>query len=102
MIDMLDLMKDAQMRALETIEKGNATVVTAVRSGVSLVEDQIPDLTWLPVVENLPQPKAFIDNGFDFATKVIKTQKAFANDLLKAASPVIKAFYGSTNGTKAA
>jgi hypothetical protein len=62
----------------------------------------IPDLSWLPVGEYLPQPKALVDNGFEFAAKLLKTQRTFATDLVKAASPVIKAVYGSKNGSKAA
>lgn len=100
-VDILDLVKDAQNRALATIEQVNDTAVTAVRSGFGFVEGALPDLSWLPGIEALPQPKALVDNGFDFASKVLKTQRAFANDLLKAANPVIKAVYGpaSRNGS---
>lgn len=101
-MDILGLVKDAQERALNTLEQANATVVTAVRSGFGYVENTIPDLSWLPGVDMLPQPKEIVDNGFDFAGKLLKTQRTFASDILKAASPVIKAVYGSKNGSKAA
>ena len=90
----MDLLKDAQDKALGAIEQANGLAVQAVRQGISTIEGYIPDLSWLPIPATAPQPKELVDNGFDFAQKLLKAQRAYVNDLLKAVAPVTKAVYG--------
>ena len=88
-----DLIKRAQDLTLEYMTQGQELAVQTVRTGFSTVEGKIPSLQWLPT-SNVPQPKELTDAGFDFAAELLKNQRKFANDLLKAASPLVKAVYG--------
>ena len=96
MVEIMELVKDAQDRAVKALEQAQGSAVTAVQTGFNQVEGNIPDLTWLRIGEYLPQPKEVADNAYDFAQKLLRANKSFTNDLIKAASPVIKAFYGTT------
>ncbi len=96
MVEIMDLVKDAQDRALKTLEQAQGSAVNAVQTGFDQVNGTIPDLTWLRLGDYLPQPKEVADNAYDFAQKLLKVNRSFTNDLIKAASPVIKAFYGTT------
>lgn len=100
MFDLLELVKDAQGRTLETITTGQDAVLKAVKNSVNMVEGYIPDLTFIPAAQFLPHPKELATNGFDFAKKLLDSNKRFTTKLIDATSPVLKAVYG-TNGKAA-
>ena len=95
MIDLLEIVKDAQGRYLETLTTSQDAVLKAVKNSVNLVEGYIPDLTFLPAAQFLPHPKELATNGFDFARKLIDTNKKFATKLIDATAPVLNAVYGA-------
>ena len=103
MFDVMEIVKDAQGRTLKTITKGQDRVLKTVKVSADRVGTYLPDLSgYLPVATYLPAPKVFVDNGFDFAKKLLDTNKRFAVKLVDAAAPVTERIYGpATNGTKA-
>jgi hypothetical protein len=50
----------------------------------------------VPYADKLPTADEVVDNGFDFAGKVLDNQKAFAGDMLQATAPVRDKFVVET------
>jgi hypothetical protein len=50
----------------------------------------LPELDALPLVDQLPSPKAVVESGFGFAEELLATQKDFAIKVLEAVTPAKK------------
>jgi hypothetical protein len=80
----------AQDRTLGALKQSQSAVVEAVESWAKAVESATPDLPAIPVLAALPTPQEIIQTSFDFYGKVLSAQREFAQELVSAASPVIK------------
>ena len=80
--------KASQDQILKTVKQSQQAVVEAVAAWAKAVESIAPPVPTMPVADELPRPEAFIDNAFDFASKLLDTQHKFAINVLQAASPV--------------
>jgi hypothetical protein len=43
----------------------------------------------VPFADQLPKPQDVVANGYDFAEKLLRTQRKFADDVVKAAAPLL-------------
>src|SRR3954464_107909 len=74
----------------DTITSVQDQVLDAVRTIVDNVEDQLPEnRPTVPFVENLPDPVALVDAGYDFAQKVLDNSHEFAKALAEAIAPLV-------------
>jgi len=76
---------------LNTISKSQAAVVDAIETWASAVQSIKPDLpnVNLPFADKLPTPQEIVASTYDFAEKLLVSQRKFAEDLLKATAPLM-------------
>jgi hypothetical protein len=76
---------------LNTISKSQAAVVDAIETWASAVQSIKPDLpdVNLPFADKLPTPHDVVAGAYDFAEKLLASQRKFAEDLLKATAPLL-------------
>ena len=99
MTDTKNISKELQGQALDTIRKSQETVVEAIRSWADTIQSLTPSLPSIPAVpftDKLPKPSDLVTDAYDFAEKLLASQRKFAEDVLAATAPVL-----STNGTPA-
>jgi hypothetical protein len=80
----------AQDRSLGALRQSQTAVVEAVESWAKAVESATPELPPIPVLASLPTAEELIQTSFDFYGKVLSAQREFAQELVSAASPVVK------------
>ena len=97
---------DAGDRVISTIKQAQDAAVSAVSTVSGTLGNYIPELPATPVTGNIPNPKAFVETYFDFVEELLKSQKRYALELLKALEPVTSKVLPNAkarrNGKKAA
>jgi hypothetical protein len=93
--------QDLQNEFLNAIRTGQETVVEAVRTWVDTVKTVTPKvpLPRLPLAEQLPKPEDVVASAYDFAEKLLSSQRQFTEELLKATAPLMPG-NGNGNGTR--
>jgi hypothetical protein len=89
-------------RVLSLIGDAQDAVVKSVSSVSQLVGSVIPDLPALPLSDAIPAPRELVDEGFSFAERVLKQQKGYATDLVKAFEPISTKVIANGKKTKKA
>ena len=84
-----DYAQTAQEQTLKTVLQGQQAIIEGVRAWAKAVEKSIPETPAIPYADGLPTPQEIVQNGFEFAEQLLKTQRQFAEGVLDAASPVI-------------
>ncbi|MCC5951842.1 MAG: hypothetical protein JJU45_07060 [Acidimicrobiia bacterium] len=87
MSESIEKLEEIQTKVLDTVGQVHDPVVDAVRTAAERAESVVPEVT-VPFADRLPTAEAIIANQFDFLTKVIEQQRAFAEALLAAVKPV--------------
>ena len=82
--------RDLQEAILSTTRKSQAVVVEAIQAWTGMVQSITPNLPELnmPFTDKLPQPHDLIGGAYDFAEQMLASQRKFAEDVLKAATPL--------------
>jgi len=75
-------------RVLSLIGDAEDAVVSAVSSVSQLVGSVLPDLPALPLADTIPAPRELVTEGLTFAERVLKQQKSYATNLVKAFEPI--------------
>ena len=79
-----------QDQVLETIELGQKAVLEGVRTWAGTVQKLIPEAPSASWNKELPSLEDTVDNAFDFASKLIDSQRQFAKDVIAATRPVAR------------
>jgi hypothetical protein len=82
----------SQEQFIAAVRQSQQAVLDAVAAWTKAVEEITPPLP-VPAIaglENLPKPEAVVDNAFDFAQKLLDTQREFARNIIKATSPAFE------------
>jgi hypothetical protein len=79
----------AQEQTLKSLRDGQTAIVDAVRAWAEAVERIVPPTPALPFSDQLPSPHEIVRANFDFAEKLLKTQREFAENIVSAAGPVL-------------
>jgi hypothetical protein len=88
--DVKEFSAATQEQVLKAIEATQAAVLDGVRAWSKTVESVVPASLPkfdIPGVEALPSPKEAVALGFDFAEKLLSSQKTFADQLVSALTP---------------
>ena len=80
----------SQEQFIAAVRQSQQAVLEAVGAWAKAVEEITPQLPAVAGLENLPKPEAVVDNAYDFAQKLLDTQREFARSFIKAASPVLE------------
>jgi hypothetical protein len=83
---MVSTPQEVQDEILNTVRKSQETVVEALKSWVDAVQSITPKLPSVnvPLAERLPKPEEVVANAYDFAEKLLASQRKFAEDVVKA------------------
>ena len=83
--------KDLQEEFLNVIRASQGTVVDAVKTLVDTVKTVTPKVpsVQIPLAEKLPTPEAVVTSAYDFAEKLLSSQRQFAEELVKATAPLM-------------
>jgi hypothetical protein len=82
--------QDVQDELLKVIRTSQETVVEAVKTWVDTVKAVTPKVpsAQLPLAEKLPKPQDIVTNAYDFAEKLLSSQRQFAQELVQATAPL--------------
>ena len=85
--------KEVQDEFLNAIRKSQETVVEAVKTWADTVRSVTPKArpVQMPLADKLPKPEEVVANAYDFAEKLLASQRQFAEELLKATTPLMPA-----------
>jgi hypothetical protein len=77
---------EVQDEFLNTIRKSQETVIEAIKAWVEAVQSITPKLPSVnvPLADKLPKPEEVVANAYDFAEKLLASQRKFAEDVVKA------------------
>jgi len=78
------LTHEPQEEFLNAIRTGQQTWVDAVKA----VTPQMPPIQ-VPLADRLPAAEDVVASAYDFAEKLLASQRQFAGDLLKATAPLL-------------
>jgi hypothetical protein len=84
--------KTAQDQILNAYTMASNAIVEGVRNWAEAVDSVTPEnfnAPAIPGIENLPSPAEGVEMGFDFAQRVLDTQREFATALIQAMAPAV-------------
>jgi hypothetical protein len=83
--------QELQEEFLKVIRTGQETAVEAVRTWVDTVKSVTPTVpsVRLPLAGRLPAPQDVVTGAYDFAEKLLASQRQFAEELVKATAPLM-------------
>jgi hypothetical protein len=97
MNDIRKLGQEVQAEILKTARKGQDAVVGAVKTWTDTVRSitppvkdlNLPFADRLPFANRLPKPEELAGHAYEFAQKLLASQRKFAEDVLRAAAPML-------------
>ena len=83
--------QDLQNEVLITVRKSQETVIDAIKTWVETVQSITPKIPAvdMPFADKLPKPQDVVASGYDFAQKLLTSQRKFADEVVKAAAPLL-------------
>jgi|SRR5579875_2715412 len=94
MTDTRAIGQELQGQLLDAVRKSQETVVEAIKTWTDTVQSITPSLPAVPGVpfaDKLPSPSELVGGAYDFAEKLLASQRKFAEDVLEATTPVLTA-----------
>ncbi len=91
--------QDLQEEFLNMIRASEEAVVEAVKTFVDAIKAVAPKVSSIqvPLADRLPAPEDVVTSAYDFAEKLLASQRQFAEELVKATAPLMA---GNGNGTQ--
>jgi hypothetical protein len=77
---------NVQTQVFDLLGKVQDRTIESVRTVAETVEGYVPELPSLPYSDRLPEPASVVDGAFEFAEKLLASQRKFAKELFAAAS----------------
>ena len=83
--------QDFGSEVLSTISKSQAAVVEAIGTWATALQPMKPELpaVSVPFADKLPAPHEVMSGAYDFAEKLLATQRKFAEGVLAATEPLL-------------
>jgi hypothetical protein len=80
--------QDLQNEVLNTVRKGQESVIDALKTWVETVQSITPKIPAvdLPYADKLPKPEEVVASAYDFAEQLLASQRRFAEEVIKATS----------------
>ncbi len=86
-----EMMTALEDQVLETVRQTQEAVVKAVQTWAEAGKSVVPEMPPLPFADQLPNAVDMVENAFNFADRLLATQRQFAAAVLDAARPVLGA-----------
>ena len=83
--------QDLQNEILNTVRKSQETVIDAIKTWVETIQSLTPKVPAvdMPFADKLPKPQDVVASGYDFAEQLLSSQRKFADEVVKAAAPLM-------------
>ncbi len=83
--------QELQDAFLSTVRQGQEIAVDAIKTWVETVQSFTPAIPSvpLPLIDRLPKPHQIVDSGYEFAEKLLSSQRKFTVDVLEAVAPLL-------------
>jgi hypothetical protein len=83
--------QELQDQFLSTVRKSQEIALEAIRTMVDTIQNITPKLPSvdMPFSDKLPTPHDVVASGYDFAEKLLTSQRKFADDVVKATAPLL-------------
>ena len=94
-----EITDSVQTQVLDLINRAQDATVDGLRTLAETVEGFVPELPAVPFTDRLPEPSSLVDDAFDFAGKLLDSQRRFAHELFAAAAPVTSKTAASPTST---
>jgi len=96
--------QEIQEEFLSSVRKSQEIVLDAIHTWVETVQSVTPKLptAQLPFADYLPKPEEAVASAYDFAEALLAGQRKFAEDVIKATSPLLPGDPKSRPAPKAA
>ena len=93
---MIDI-SSAQDEILKLVRTSQDTVVDALQAWTATVQSVTPSLPKLnlPYADQLPKPETLVNGAYDFAERLLSSQRKFANDVLAVTAPLAGQSHGA-------
>ncbi len=88
-------------RLIDVVRKADDAAVAAAAGASNAVARFMPNLRG-STLERLPKPEEFVRVYFDFVERLVKTQRTYSIDMLKAIEPVTRKIWSAPKVRKAA
>ncbi len=83
--------QEMQDQFLAIVRKSQEMALDAIKKMVDTAQaitPKIPSVD-MPFADRMPKPQDVVASGYDFAEKLLTSQRKFANDVVKAAAPLL-------------
>jgi len=83
--------QELQDQFLAIVRKGQEIALDAIKSMVDTIQTITPKIPTVdvPFSDKLPKPQDIVASGYDFAQKLLTSQRKFADEVVKAAAPLL-------------
>ena len=83
--------QELQDQFLSIVRKSQEMALDVIKSMVDSVQSITPKIPSVdvPFADRLPKPQDVVASGYDFAEKLLSSQPKFADEVVKAAAPLL-------------
>ena len=83
--------QELQDQFLSIVTKSQEMALNAIKSMVDSIQTITPRIPAVdvPFADRLPKPQDVVASGYDFAQKLLTSQRKFADEVVKAAAPLL-------------
>ena len=83
--------RELQDQFLSIVSKSQQMALDAIKSMVDTVQTITPKIPAVdvPFADRLPKPQDVVADGYDFAEKLLSSQRKFADEVVKATAPLL-------------
>jgi len=83
--------KDLQDQFLATIRKSQEVALDAIKTMVDAIQNVTPNIPSVdvPFADRLPKPQEVVASGYDFAERLLTSQRKFADEVLNTTAPLL-------------
>ena len=83
--------QELQDQFLSIVRKSQEMALDAIKSMVDTVQTITPKIPSVdvPFADRLPKPQDVVASGYDFAEKLLSSQRQFAEELVRATAPLM-------------
>ena len=91
MVSTSTVTQDLQDQFLSTVRKSQEIALEAIKTMVGTIHNITPKMPSvdLPFSDKLPTPHEVVAGGYDFAEKLLTSQRKFADEVVKATTPLL-------------
>jgi len=83
--------QELQDQFLSMVRKGQEIALDVIKSMVDTIQTITPNIPSfdVPFADRLPKPQDVVAGGYDFAEKLLSSQRQFADEVVKATAPLL-------------